>query len=102
VLGIDGALASVRMKAMRRGMQDHAYLTELTKRTGSREAGDGIIAEHLGNTRGREDWWQRDEYPGGSGSDTRARKMSPRPWHSAPRSKWVSARRAVAEAIEKA
>ncbi len=102
VLGIDGALASVRMKTMRRGVQDNAYLTELTKRTGSRDAADAIIADHLGNTRGREDWWQRDEYPGGSGSDTRARKMSPRPWHDAPRSKWVSARRAVAETVEKA
>ena len=101
-LGMDTALPSLRMKVMRRGMQDHAYLTMLGERTGSRDAADAIVKEHLGCENGREDWWQRDEYPGISGSSTRAHAFSPRPWKEAPRASWVAARAAVAEAVEKA
>ncbi|MBA4386500.1 MAG: hypothetical protein C0404_00885 [Verrucomicrobia bacterium] len=100
-VGMEGPLMSVRMKALLRGMQDHAYLSLLTERTGSRAAADAIIKDHLGCTRGREDWWQRGEYPGISGSETRAHKFSPRPWHSAPRTAWNAARIALGHAIEK-
>jgi hypothetical protein len=102
-LGLDGALPSLRLKALLRGMQDHAYLTELSRRTGSRAAADGIVKDHLGCTRGREDWWQRGEYPGLPGSDVRSsHKFSPRPWKEAPRQAWGAARLALGRAIEKA
>lgn len=98
---IDGPLASLRLKVLRRGMQDHAYLEELTRRTGSRDAAGGVIREHLG-CQSREDWWQRGEYPGMSGSEIRSRTHSKKPWSQAPRAAWSAAREALGRAIEKA
>lgn len=100
--GIDGPLASLRLKTMFRGLQDVGYLQALTERTGSRAAADAILAEHLGCERGREDWWQRGEYPGLSGSEIRAHEFGARAWKEKPRTAWNAAREALGRAIEKA
>jgi hypothetical protein len=102
-LGLDAALPSLRLKALQRGMQDHAYLVELSRRTGSRAAADAILKDRLGCARGREDWWQRGEYPGLPGSDTRSNhKFTPRPWQGISVAGWGAAREALGAAIEKA
>jgi len=100
--GIGGPLPSLRLKTAYRGLQDVGYLQTLTERTGSRAAADAITAEHLGCERGREDWWQRGEYPGLSGSEIRAHNFSPRAWKEKPRTAWNAARAALGRAIEKA
>ncbi len=99
--GIDGPLASLRMKVLLRGMQDHAYFTLLTEKTGSRQAGERIIADTIGCS-GREDWYQRSEELEVSGSDIQSTSTTTKPWNTAPREKWDAARVAVAEAVEKA
>lgn len=99
--GIDGPLPTLRFKAMYRGMQDHAYLQALSDRTGSRRAADSVLSRCLGCSRGREDWWQRGEYPGLSGSEIRAHTFKPRPWHSAGVAAWAATRAALGRAIEK-
>jgi hypothetical protein len=99
--GIDGPLASLRFKVLLRGMQDHAYFTLLSQKTGSRQAGEEVIARTIG-CQGREDWYQRAEGSEVSGADIQSSSATSKPWNTAPRSAWAAARVAVAEAIEKA
>lgn len=99
--GVDGPLASIRLKVLHRGMQDHAYLTLLDQKTGSRAASDECIAATVG-CKDREDWYQREEAAEVSGADIQVSSKTTKPWNTATRDKWNNARAAVARAIEKA
>jgi len=97
--GIQGAVPSLRMKVLLRAMQEHAYLTLLTERTGSRQAGEKIIADTIG-CRGREDWFERKRVAEGSGADIQTTSRTTKPWNTASRSAYATAARAAARAIE--
>jgi hypothetical protein len=99
--GIEGPLASLRLKVLHRAMQDHAYLQTLTERTGSRSAADECVARTVG-CRGREDWYQRREKREVAQDEILEHWSTERSWNSAPRTAWIDARGALAEAIEKA
>ncbi len=99
--GIEGPLASLRLKVLHRGMQDHAYLQLLGERTGSRSAADACVAQALG-CREREDWYQRKEGREVAHDEIQTHSSTEKPWNTAPRSAWIDARTALAEAIEKA
>jgi hypothetical protein len=99
--GIRGPLASLRLKAVHRGMQDHAYLSLLSERTGSRRAADEVVGAAIGAA-GREDWYQRGEGTGGSGTEIEFRTATTKPWNSAPLEAWNRARAGLARAVEKA
>jgi hypothetical protein len=97
--GIEGPLASIRLKVLHRGMQDHAYLTLLTEKTGSRRAADRVIAKTIGS-RGREDWYQRREGREVSGADIQTSSATAKAWNQAPIQAWTAARAELAKAIE--
>lgn len=98
---VEGPLASLRLKVTRQGMQDHAYLTMLTEKTGSRAAADAILAETL-NTSDREGWYQREEEAEGSGADASSVFKTGKPWNNAPLAAWNKSRARLAAAIEQA
>ncbi|MCG3181267.1 MAG: hypothetical protein BIFFINMI_03646 [Phycisphaerae bacterium] len=99
--GIDGPLPSIRLKVLHRGQQDHAYLTVLTQRTGSRASADAILGQTIGAS-GREDWYQRGEGVEAGGADILAGSSTGKAWNTAGREVWANARARLAEAIEKA
>jgi hypothetical protein len=96
--GIRGPLASLRFKVLHRGMQDHAYLSLLTRKTGSRAAADAAIQKTIG-CKGREDWYQRGEGAEVSGADIQTSSKTEKPWNTAPWQAWNAARAAVAAAL---
>jgi len=98
--GLAGPLASLRLKVLRRGMQDHAYLTLLGAKTGSRAAADEIVGRTVG-AKSREDWYQRGEAAEAGGADIQSTSRTVKPWNTAPRSGWLAARAELARAIEK-
>jgi len=85
---------------LRRGMQDHAYLTLLDRKTGSRAAADAIVGRTVG-AKDREDWYQRGEGAEAGGADIQTTSRTEKPWNTAPRAAWLSARAELARAIEK-
>ncbi|MDD4891856.1 MAG: DUF4091 domain-containing protein, partial [Phycisphaerae bacterium] len=99
--GIEGPLASLRLKVLHRGMQDHALLTLLTSKTGSRQAADEIVGRTIG-ARGREDWYQREEAVEAGGADILTTSKTARAWNTAAASAWQAARAELATAIERA
>jgi len=99
--GIAGPLASLRLKVLRRGMQDHAYLSLLVAKTGSRRAADEIVGRTVG-ANSREDWYQRGEGIESGGAEIQTASRTEKPWNTAGRSAWAAARAEVARAIEKA
>jgi hypothetical protein len=96
--GIDGPLASIRLKVMHRGIQDTMYLSELQKRTGSRAAADEVVAETIGAT-DRDDWYQRSESSEVSGADIQSGSKTSKSWNTAPPEAWRNARLKTAERI---
>jgi hypothetical protein len=99
--GVDGPLASLRLKVLLRAMQDHAYLTLLGARTGSRGAADAIVGRTVG-TADREGWYQRGERAEVDGATIQTASRTERPWNTAPRAAFDAARAQLAEAIAKA
>ncbi len=99
--GLAGPLASMRLKVLRRGMQEHAYLTLLGAKTGSRLAADEIVGRTIG-AKSREDWYQRGEGAEAGGADIQATSRTQKPWNTAPRPAWSAARAELARAIERA
>jgi hypothetical protein len=99
--GINGPLASVRLKATHRGLQDHAYLTLLDRKTGSRAASDAILTETIQAT-DRESWYQREEETDGTGSDIAKSFRTGKAWNDATLDDWDASRTRLAAAIEKA
>jgi PAS domain-containing protein len=99
--GVEGPLASLRLKALHRGMQDAAYLELLEARTGSRAAADAVVAATIG-CRGREAWYQRGERAEVSGAEIQTASRSAKAWNSAPDEAWQAARAGLAAAIEQA
>jgi hypothetical protein len=99
--GIRGPLATVRLKVTRQGMQDHAYLTMLDERTGSRDASYAVLGETIGAT-GREDWYQRKEETDGTGSEIARTFRTAKAWNSARLADWNASRARLAAAVEKA
>jgi hypothetical protein len=97
--GIEGYLPSARLKALHRGLQDHACLELLGRRTGSRAAADRAIAAVTG-CRGREDWYQRLEKREVAPDEVQSTSASAQPWNTAPRAAWSAAREGIARAIE--
>lgn len=96
--GVEGPLASIRLKVLHRGMQDHAYLTMVARKSGSRAAADAILARTLGPA-GREDWYQRGEADEAGGADIITRSKTTKTWNTAPPSAWNAARAELAQAI---
>jgi len=82
-------------------MQDHAYLSTLTEKTGSRAAADAVLAETL-NTADREGWYQREEAAEGSGADASSVFRTGKPWNNAPLAAWNRSRARLAAAVEQA
>ena len=97
--GVNGPLASLRLKVLLRGMQDHAYLTLLTKKAG-RPAVDAIVGRTVGAA-SREDWYQRHEKVEAGGADIITTSATAKPWNTAKGDAFAAARRLVAEAIVK-
>jgi hypothetical protein len=97
--GIEGPLASLRLKVLHRAMQDCAYLQLLTDMTGSRTAAHQCIAGTIG-CRDREDWFQRQEKMEVAQDEIQSSTSSSQPWNTAPRAAWIQAREALAQAIE--
>jgi len=99
--GVEGPLASLRLKAMHRGMQDAAYLELLQARTGGRAAADRVVAATIG-CGNREAWYQRGERAEVSGAEIQSASRTTKRWNTAPDAAWHAARAGLAAAIEKA
>ncbi len=99
--GIEGPLATARLKATHRGMQDRAYLALLDEKTGSRDASFSVLGETLG-VHDNEDWYQRNEETDGTGSDIAKTFRTNKPWNDATIDDWAASRAGIAAAIEKA
>jgi hypothetical protein len=96
--GVQGPLASLRLKALHRGMQDHAYLTLLTARAG-RVRVDAILAGPLGAA-GRPDWYQPGLRNAFGGADIQTSSAGPKPWSTADAATFRRLRAALGHAIE--
>lgn len=98
--GIRGPLASIRLKALHRGMQDHAYLTLLTARAG-RPAVDAILAAPLG-AQSRLDWYAaKNPQSSLGGADIESTFAAPKLWSKAGWQTFQQTREILALAIEK-
>lgn len=97
--GIQGPLASIRLKALHRGMQDHAYLTLLAKRAG-RSAVDAIIAGPLG-AHNRADWYELGARNKFGGADIQSAPTTPKAWSNVGWQTFRQVRESLAHAIEK-
>ncbi|MGQ9662411.1 MAG: hypothetical protein ACUVWX_08770 [Kiritimatiellia bacterium] len=95
---IQGPLPSLRLKVLHRGIQDHAYLSLLTRQAG-RQRADAVVGEHLGAAC-REDWYERGEPSEAGGADIQSGSRTEKVWNTAPPTAFEKTRRVLARAIE--